>query len=487
MHISFSGVIDMRTIDELILSARKAQAEWEKCDQRRIDGVVREIGKAVYDNAEALARLTVEETGVGNYDDNLRQDKRKACIIWHGLKGKRSIGVTRRDKESGLVEIAKPIGVVAAILPMTIPVTNFMSNAMFALKSGNAVIAAPHPKSMRTVAATVAAVLGALRKWNIPDGLIQVMEEPSIELTKELMSKADVIVATGGMPMVKSAYSSGKPAFGVGPGNVQCIIDRDVNIDEAVPKIVDGRAFNNGLPCACEQAVIVHEEDRAAVLKSFQQKSAFYVDDPAAIRKVADALYVDGVLSRDSMGISAPELAGRVGLEVPPDTRMLLLEARHATSILELRKEKLTPVTLFYTYSKFDEAVEIARANILIQGRGHSVAIHSMNDTHIEQLAMAVPVTRVIVNQCATTSAGGSFMNSFGATTTLGTGFWGNTALTGNLDFTHLRNITRIGYAPAGARIPSDEEIWSEHDIYDEESHDTAGEVNETAPANAGT
>ena len=237
----------MQTVDKLIQKARKAQAEWEKSDQKRIDDVVREIGKTVYDNAEQLAKLTVEETQVGNYEDNLRQDKRKACIIWQNLKGKKSVGIVRRDELTGLVEIAKPVGVVAAILPMTIPVTNFMSNTMFALKSGNAVIAAPHPKSIRTVIATMSAVVAALQRFSIPEGLIQLLSEPSIELTKELMSKADVIVATGGMPMVKSAYSSGKPAFGVGPGNVQCIIDRNVDLEDVVPKIVDGRAFNNGL------------------------------------------------------------------------------------------------------------------------------------------------------------------------------------------------------------------------------------------------
>jgi succinate-semialdehyde dehydrogenase len=296
------------------------------------------------------------------------------------------------------------------------------------------------------------------------------------------MSKSDVIVATGGMPMVKSAYSSGKPAFGVGPGNVQCIIDRDVNIDDAVAKIVDGRAFNNGLPCACEQAVIVHEEDRATVLQSFKQNKAFYLDDPQMIRKVADALYVGGVLNRECMGISAPELAARIGLSVPADIRILLLEAHGCNSIEELRKEKLSPVTLFYTYSNFDEAVAIAKANILLQGRGHSVAIHSTNQKHVEQLAEAIPVTRVILNQCATTSAGGSFLNGFGATTTLGTGFWGNTALAGNLDFTHLRNITRIGYTPAGARVPSDEEIWNEQDGAGENTRDISVELIETSP-----
>jgi succinate-semialdehyde dehydrogenase len=457
----------MQTVEEMVEKAREAQAEWEKSGQKRIDAVVREIGKTVYDNAEWLARLTVEETQAGNYEDNLRQDKRKASIIWHSLKGRKSLGIVKRDQETGLVEVAKPIGVVAAILPMTIPVTNFMSNAMFSVKARNAVIAAPHPKAAETVAATASLILAALAKFDVPRGLIQYLEEPSIDLTKELMTKADVIVATGGMPMVKSAYSSGKPAYGVGPGNVQCIVDRGVDIEEAVPKIVDGRAFNNGLPCACEQAVMIHRDDIDEALQCFARNKAVFIDDSETIQRLAKALYTDGVLSRDGMGITAPKLAEKIGLSVPQDTRVLLIKADDNT-IESLRKEKLSPVTLVYTYSSFEEAVQLIKANISLQGRGHSVAIHSGDQEHIEALAIAIPVTRVIVNQCATTSAGGSFMNGFGATTTLGTGFWGNTVLQGNLDFTHLMNYTRIGYPPAAARVPADEEIWGE-DPYLEE------------------
>ena len=189
-------MVEVETIQEMIEKARKAQGKWQKARQKRIDAVVREIGKTVYDNAEFLAKLTVEETGMGNYEDNLRQDKRKSCIIWHSLKKRKSVGIVKRDRKTGLVEVAKPVGVVAAVLPMTIPVTNFMSNAMFSLKSGNAMIAAPHPKAKRTVAATASLILAALEKLDAPEYLLQYLKEPSIELTRELMSKADVIVAT---------------------------------------------------------------------------------------------------------------------------------------------------------------------------------------------------------------------------------------------------------------------------------------------------
>lgn len=449
----------MESINVMIFKARTAQAAWQGSDQKRIDEVVREIGKTVYDNADELARLTVKESGIGDYDYNLRQDKRKACIIWHELNGKKSVGIVDRNEKTGLVTIAKPVGIVGAVLPVTIPVTNFMSNCMFSLKARNAIIAAPHPKARKTIARTAELVFERLKPLRVPENLIQYLPDPSIELTRELMSAVDVVVATGGMAMVKAAYSSGKPAYGVGPGNVQCILDRGIDINEAAGKIVEGRIFNNGLPCACEQAVIAPREDAEQTLDAFAGQGAVYIDDEAAIRRIADLLYVDGVLNREGIGIPAAEVARRSGVSVPEGTNVLLLKGDMRESNV-LRKEKLSPVTLFYTYGTFEEAVDIARANTNLEGRGHSVAIHSNDRGHIEQLALALDVSRVIVNQCATTSAGGSFLNGFGATTTLGTGFWGNNMLNENLSFRHLMNYTRIGYAPEGAAIPSEEEIW---------------------------
>ena len=449
----------MTAIADMVASARVAQAIWEKSDQQEIDLVVREIGMTVYDNAEELARLTVEETGIGNYEYNLKQDKRKSCIIWHSLKGRKSQGIIDRDRKTGLVTIAKPIGVVGTVLPVTIPVTNFMTNCMFSLKAGNAVIGAPHPKAKRTVARTAWLIYQNLKKFDVPDNLIQYIEEPSIELTNELMKAVDVVVATGGMGMVKAAYSSGKPAYGVGPGNVQCIIDRGVDIDQALDMVIEGRIFNNGLPCACEQAVIVPVEEAQRILAAFAKRRVAFIDNEEDIKKIAEVLYQDGALSRDGIGITAAEVARKAGLSVPEDTSVLLIKGDMREDN-PLRREKLSPVTLFYTYDKFGEAADIARRNTELEGKGHSVAIHSNDESHIEELALAVDVSRVIVNQCATTSAGGSFMNGFGATTTLGTGFWGNNILNENLDFRHLMNYTRIGYVPEGARIPTDEEIW---------------------------
>lgn len=452
----------MENVATKIERARKAQREWEKASQRRIDDVVRQIAKTVYDNAELLANLTVEETQVGNYEDNVRQDKRKAAIIWHGLKGKKSVGVIRRDRETGLVEIAKPVGVVGAALPVTIPVTNFMSNAMFALKARNAVICAPHPKAIRTTEKTAELIFDALRPFDVPEDLIQYLENPSIEMTRELMAVVDVVVATGGMGVVKSAYSSGRPAYGVGPGNVQCIIDRDVDLERAIAMIVEGRVFNNGLPCACEQAVFVHREDAPEAIRLFQKHRTAIIEEPTQAETLLNLIFVDGALNRECVGAPALALARRAGIPVPPDTRVLMLKADSCRENPFVKKEKLCPVIVLYLYDTLDEVVKTARANLQVDGRGHSVGIHSENPGNIEKFAEAMDVSRVIVNQCCTTSAGGSFHNGFGATTTLGCGIWGNNITSENLSYRHLMNITRIGYPLRDVVVPSDEEIWSD-------------------------
>lgn len=450
----------MKKIKQMIEKAKVAQAIWGKADQAKIDKVVRGIGKTVFDNAELLARLTVNETKIGNYEDNLNQDKRKAEIIWLSLKGKKSVGIIKRDEETGIVEIAKPVGVVGIILPVTIPVTNFMSNAMFSLKCGNAAIFAPHPRAKKTIATIAKLTLKAMKKLNVPENLIQYIEKPSIELTKELMSAVDLVVATGGMGIVKAAYSSGRPAYGVGPGNVQCIIDKNVDIDDAVEKIIIGRSYNYGLPCACEQAIIAPKEDFEKIISSFIKNKAVYIERRDAIEKLFKILFTDEVLTKDCVGISAYDIAKKAGLSIPKGTKIILIKGDLKEQDKAFRKEKLCPVSIIYAYDKFEEAINIAKSNLEIEGKGHSVAIHSNNKKHIEQFALSVDVSRVVVNQACTTTAGGSFTIGFAPTTTLGCGTWGNNIISENLTYKHLMNITRIGFPMPNNKMPSREEIW---------------------------
>ena len=452
----------MNPIDQMIKKAQTALHKWEKRSQEDIDAVVREIARTVYDNAGELSRLTVKETRLGNVEYNILQDKRKSEIIWHSLKGKRSVGIIGKDKEKNLILMAKPMGVVGVVLPVTIPVTNFMSNSMFALKSGNSVIHAPHPSTKRTIGLTAKLILDAISKFDVPDDLIQVIEEPSKENTQKLMAKVDVVVATGGMGMVKAAYSSGKPAYGVGPGNVQAIIDRDADIDDAAKKIISSRSFNFGIPCASEQAVIVPEEKYDEIVEAFKANGVAYIENDEDIEKLKNTLFdEDGVLSRESIGVSACQVAKNSGINVPQDTIMLLVKGDIDSSDPLLRRERLSPVSVIYAYRDFNQAVEIASSNLKIEGTGHSVAIYSYNDEHIRELAEEVYVSRVIVNQPSNFTAGGGFSIGFAPTTTLGCGTWGNNILSENLTYKHLMNITRIGYPIEGSQ-PTSKEIWGE-------------------------
>ena len=450
----------MRSIEKMITKAHDALHIWEKKSQEEIDSVVREIALTVHNNAEKLSRLTVEETGLGNVEYNIAQDTRKSEIIWHSLKYKRSVGIIGEDKEKNMLLMAKPVGVVGVVLPVTIPVTNFMSNSMFALKCGNSVIHAPHPSAEKTIAFTSQLVLEAISRFDVPENLIQVIEKPSKEATQELMSRVNVVVATGGMGMVKAAYSSGRPAYGVGPGNVQVIIDRDADIYDAAKKIIASRSFNHGIPCASEQAVIVPEEEYENIIKAFKQNGAHYIEDDKQISKIKDALFDEkGVLSRECIGVSACQVAKNAGIDIGEDIIILLLKGDVKTQDPLLRRERLSPVSLLYKYKDFSQAVELAAANLDIEGTGHSVAIHSNNDEHIRKLAEAVYVSRVIVNQSSNFTAGGGFSIGFAPTTTLGCGTWENNILSENLTYKHLMNITRIGY-PIEDKIPTSEEIW---------------------------
>jgi len=451
----------MPSIDELMTNARRAQERWEAADQAAVDRAVQAMAKAVFDRAEPLARIAVDETRMGVYEDKVKKNQNKARILWASLRNKKTVGVIRRDEETGIVEIAKPMGVVGSVTPCTNPIVTPMCNGMFAIKGRNAVIFAPHPRAVKSMKAFLDAALEAWRPLGMPESLLQYVPEPSVETTVNLMKAVDVVVATGGMGMVKSAYSSGKPAYGVGAGNVQCVVDRGIDFDEAAQKILEGRRFDNGIICSGEQAAIVPRDQADVIRRALLAHGAAFVDEPAMKQKLLDMLFVNGTMNRDCVGITARAIAAKIGLAVPESTRVLVVSADGAEEKSLLRKEKICPVMAMFTYDKFDEAIRIARTNLAVEGRGHSVSIHSNDPDHIEQLALAMPVSRVVVNQPCSTSSGGSFYNGFAPTTTLGCGTWGNNIISENLDYKHLINVTRIGLKPKTVHVPSDEELWS--------------------------
>lgn len=440
--------------------ARAAQSEFEKMSQEQVDNAVKILAKVIVDNAEMLAEMAVEETGMGNYPDKVAKNKNKARIIWNSLKGKKSRGIIERDEATGITKVAKPMGVVAAITPCTNPIVTPMSNAMFALKCGNAIIITPHHKALKCSTKTVDLVNAELKKAGYPDHLIQILDEQSRENTKNLISMADVVVATGGEGMVKAAYSSGRPALGVGAGNVQCIIDEGYDYKTAVPKIIAGRTFDYGIICSGEQTVIAPDAVYEDVLKEFEANGGYIVKGKDQVEAIRCALFQDGAPNRHSVGQSCEAIAKLAGITLPEGTKIIVVEAEGTGDVDLLGKEKMAPVISAYKYSKFDEAVEIARRNLEAQGKGHSVAIHSDNKEHIEQVGTELCVSRFVVNQICASTAGGSFTNGLAPTNTLGCGSWGHNSISENLDFKHLMNVSRIAYFMAENHIPTDEELW---------------------------
>ena len=442
-----------------ISRAQQAQEEFETYGQKQVDAIVRAAAKVVYDNAQRLARLAVEETGMGVYEDKVAKNKMKAKIIWNSLKDKKSVGIISRDEESGITEIAKPIGIVAAITPMTNPNVTPMSNAMFALKGRNGIIVTPHHRAVKSSTLTVELIQEALRKLGAPVDLVQILDQQSREHTKLLIENVDLVIATGGMGMVKAAYRSGKPALGVGAGNVQCIMDRGVDIAETVPKIIAGRAFDNGIICSGEQSVIIPEEMADQVFAEFVKNGAYLVSNQER-DQLRDALFQSGEMNKHVVGQSVKKLAELSGIVMPENTRVILVQAENSNDILG--KEKMCPVLTAYKYQDFEEAVEIARRNLEMEGKGHSVSIHSTDKKHIEYAGETLCVSRLVVNQTSATSAGGSFYNGLTPTNTLGCGSWGNNSISENLGYKHLINISRIGYYMKDNTVPTDQELWAE-------------------------
>lgn len=445
---------------DLVEKSRVAQSEFAKYPQEKVDEVVRAIGKAVYDNGEVLARLAVDETGMGVYEDKIVKNKGKSKAVWNKLKGVKSRGILRYIEEEGLVEVGKPIGVIGAVTPITNPTMTPMHNAMIALKGGNSIIICPHPRGKESGKKTVEVMKTALVELGAPEDLIQIIAEPSLEATNLIMQLSDVCISTGGPGMVKAAYSSGKPAFGVGPGNVQCLIDTDANIKDVIPKVIKGRVYDNGILCTCEQSVICSTDKYDELIEGLVESGAHYIYEQEEIDSLRKVLFPDGVINKDCVGASPVNIAKMAGINIPEDTKLLVVKVEKAGKEEYFAKEKLCPVLAAYSYNKWEEAVEIARINLENEGKGHSAVIHSNSKERIEYAAQILPVSRFAINQIGSSGLGGAFLNGLMPTATLGCGSWGNNSVSENLWFHHLINISRIAYEIPGKQVPTDDEIW---------------------------
>ncbi len=441
---------EKETIAALLTRAKEAQEHVSNYTQKEIDKVIAAIGWEVYndENIQKLAELAVSETGMGNVEDKIKKHKNKILGVLDDTLGKQSVGLIEHDVKNKIRKYAKPVGVIGALTPVTNPTATPGSNAVSILKGRNAVIFAPHPTAKKASKLAVDMMRDGLRKVGAPMDLIQIIEEPSIEKTNELMEKADLVMATGGAAMVKAAYSSGTPSYGVGPGNAVQMIAEDADIEDMANKIIPSKAFDYATSCSSENSVIVHESIYEDVLKAYENLGAYMVKgkDRKTLEEHMWKLNKKGVraINPKIVAQSAKKIASDAGIEVPEGTRVLLVEGDDDIEGDFFSQEKLSPVMAVYRYSDFEQGYDLLRRITDNNGTGHSCGIHTFKDHYVQALGERMKTSRVMVNQGQAPANGGAFFNGMPSTVSLGCGTWGGNITTENIHYKHFLNITWV-------------------------------------------
>ncbi len=454
-------------IKGLIEKAKVAQAKVENYTQAQIDEMCVAVGWEVYndENIEKLAIAAVEETKMGNVADKILKHKGKVLGVLKDIKGAVSVGLMERNEKTGISKYAKPVGVVAALTPVTNPTATPASNGITILKGGNAVIFAPHPKAKISSKMAVDMMRDGLRKVGAPVDLIQILEAPSIEKTGELMKQADVVLATGGSAMVKAAYSSGTPAYGVGPGNSVQIVAEDADVKDAAAKLIMSKAFDNATSCSSENSVIIHEAVYDAMMAEFKALKAYLVEgeEREQLKNLMWQVNKRGYLSINGSIVakSALEIAERANINVPQDTKVLLVLGEDNIEEDLFSEEKLSPVLTVYKYQEFNEGYQILKRVTDNCGTGHSCGIHTFNQDYKEYLGEKMKTSRIMINQPQAPANGGNFFNGMPSTVSLGCGSWGGNITTENINYKHFLNVTWVSEYITPVK-PSDEEIFGE-------------------------
>ncbi len=451
-------------LQEMMAKARAAQKVIEFWDQEKVDEMVLAAGWEGYkkETAEEVARLAVDETGLGVYQDKLLKHQKKTLGVLRDLKEAKTVGVIERNEAKGLVKIAKPVGVIGAITPMTNASSTMTCNGLPILKTRNAVIFCPHPKAKKTCASICEHMRDGLRKVGAPVDLIQYIEEPTMELSQQLMSMVDLVLATGGAGVVKVAYSSGKPAYGVGAGNVTMIVDETADIDDAAKKIFLGKTFDNATSCSSENNVIIHESVFEKTLAGLKSHGGYLVtgEDRAKLKATMwpDGTHLNGKIVAKSVKV----LAGEAGITVPEGTTFLMVMGEKIGPEDMFSAEKLSLVLTLWKYADFSKAVQMVVDITAFSGYGHSCGIHSTNDEHILELATKAKVSRMMVRQPQCYGNSGDWVNGMPFGLTLGCGTWGGNITTENVSWKHFMNVTWVAY-PIPPVIPDPEEMFAPH------------------------
>ncbi len=442
---------DLVSVQEVRTKVERAWSAWQTYrgfTQAQIDAVVEAVAAAGRANARALAELAVEETGYGNVEDKTAKNMLNADILPGAIRGMRTVGVLKEDGEKQVVEIGVPVGVVAAICPTTNPTSTVIFKTIISLKAGNAVVLSPHPRARRCTCATAAILMRAAVEAGAPEGIVQCLDQSTLEGTKALMThpKTGVVLATGGSGMVRSAYSSGKPAYGVGPGNVPVLIDTTAPLAEAVEKVVSGKSFDYGTVCSSEQTVVAERSLREATLAELKRCRA-HVCSAAEKAALERTLFSGGTTVRaECVGQNPQKIAQLAGFSVPDGTSIIVAEIDGVGRQHPLSAEKLSPVlALLFVDGGYDAAVSACEQILQFGGLGHTAVIHATDEARIRQFGARMPAFRVLVNTPAPQGSVGITTN-VQPSMTLGCGAMAGNITSDNVGPQHLINIKRIAW-----------------------------------------
>ncbi|MFC1848784.1 acetaldehyde dehydrogenase (acetylating) [candidate division CSSED10-310 bacterium] len=441
---------DLQSIQEvrtLLNKAKEAQAHYALFSQEEVDSICKAMAEAGREAAPRLAEMAVKETGFGVVRDKTIKNIVATEMVFNYIQSMRTVGVINRDQQNRVFEIAEPVGIVAGIIPSTNPTSTTLYKILISLKARNGIVLSPHPSALRCTQAAMKVMEDAALAAGAPSGLIGCLSFPSREGTQELMSypHTAVILATGGTAMVKAAYSSGKPAYGVGPGNVPVFIERTADLKKAVSDILISKTFDNGTVCASEQAIVTDSPIHERVVAELKNSGAYFMVPEQEIALGKILVSPQGTINPKLVGQSALYLAEKSGFSVPDNTRVLIAQPQGVGPQYPLSREKLSPVLALYKEKDWKTACERCIEVINFGGIGHTMGIHSQDDEIIMEFALKKPVFRIIANSPTTHGAVG-FSTGLPPALTLGCGTWGGSSTSDNVTPLHLINWKRLAY-----------------------------------------
>ena len=442
----FRPIDSVEALQERMTIMRRAQREFAKFTQEQVDHIFFEAAMAANKARIPLAKMAVEETGMGVMEDKVIKNHYASEYIYHAYRNTKTVGVLEEDPAFGIKKIAEPIGLVAAVIPTTNPTSTAIFKALLCLKTRNAILISPHPRAKKCTAEAARIVYEAAVKAGAPEGIIGCIEFPSLELTGELMHEADIILATGGPGMVHAAYSSGKPALGVGAGNTPVIIDESADIKLAVNSIIHSKTFDNGMICASEQSVTVPDGIYDEVRAEFERRGCYFLKGDE-LDKVRHTILINGALNAKIVGQSAHTIAQLAGVDVPEETKILIGEVESVELSEEFAHEKLSPVLAMYHAKDFDEALDKAEKLVCDGGHGHtaSLYIHPAQKEKIMKHAERMEACRIVINTPSSFGGIGDLYNfKMAPSLTLGCGTWGGNSVSENVGVKHLLNVQTV-------------------------------------------